>query len=192
VRSGDGFSGLSRLKITKAHGLNPAGTCYQTLYGFGGRGFSIFTEDGRLVSSSGEDFERITAAAIPSSFNSDHATSAFDNRSDDKGPEPEGISLGKVAGRTYAFIGLERIGGVMVYDVTDPARPSFVTWTNNRDFSASASTDLAKAGDLGPEGVEFISGDDSPTGHPLVVVGNEVSGTTTLFDVTRARPGARQ
>ena len=80
----------------------------------------------------------------------------------------------------------------MVYDLTDPARPQFVTYTNNRDFSVAVDEDdfsiddLADAGDLGPESVSFISGDDSPTGRPLVAVGNEVSGTTTLLDVSRA------
>ena len=192
VRTGAGFAGLARLKITKADGLNAAGTCYETLHGFGGRGISVFTTDGRLVSSSGDEFERLTAAAVPAFFNSDHGSSSFDNRSDDKGPEPEGVAIGKVAGRTYAFIGLERIGGVMVYDVSDPARPAFVTYTNNRDFSVSGSTDLARAGDLGPEGMAFIPADESPTGRPLVAVGNEVSGTTTLLDVSKAlRAGKR-
>ena len=186
VKAGDGFVGLSRLKITKANGLNAAGTCYETLYGFGGRGFSIFTAEGALVSSSGDQLERITDAAVPGFFNSDHGTSSFDNRSDDKGPEPEGVSIGKVSGRTYAFIGLERVGGVMVYDITDPARPQFVTYTNNRNVAASGNSDLANAGDLGPEGVAFIAGDESPTGRPLVAVGNEVSGSTTLFEVTKA------
>ncbi|CAM3853488.1 choice-of-anchor I family protein [Nocardioides zeicaulis] len=188
VKAGDGFAGLSRLKITRADGLDPTGTCYETLYGFGGRGISVFTSDGRLVADTGDEIERMTAAAVPGSFNSDHATSSFDNRSDDKGPEPEGVTLGKVAGRTYAFVGLERVGGVVVYDVTEPARPRFVTWTDNRDFSVSGTTDLARAGDLGPEGLAFIAADDSPNGDPLVAVGNEVSGTTTLFDVERLRP----
>ena len=191
VKAGNGFAGLSRLKITTADGLNDAGTCYETLHGFGGRSLSIFTADGRLVSSSGADLERMTAAAVPASFNSDHGDSAFDNRSDDKGPEPEGLTVGKVAGRTYAFLGLERVGGVVAFDITDPQSPRLVTWTNNRDFSVSGSSDLARAGDLGPEGLAFIAGDESPTGRPLVAVGNEVSGTTTLFDVARTGKGAR-
>ena len=192
VKAGAGFSGLSRLKITRANGLNAAGTCYETLYGFGGRDMSVFTADGQLVSTTGDELERITSAAVPAFFNSDHGSSSFDNRSDDKGPEPEGVALGKVRGRTYAFVGLERVGGVVAYDVTEPARPRFVTWTDNRSFSASGSSDLANAGDLGPEGLAFISGDESPTGRPLVAVGNEVSGTTTVFDVARvARPDQR-
>ena len=90
-----------------------------------------------------------------------------------------------MGGRTYAFVGLERVGGVVAYDVTDPTRPTFVTWTNNRNFAVNGSSDLAGAGDLGPEGLTFISGEDSPTGRPLVAVGNEVSGSTTLLDVAR-------
>ena len=35
-----------------------------------------------------------------------------------KGPEPENVTVGTVNGRTYAFVGLERIGGVMVYAKT--------------------------------------------------------------------------
>lgn len=186
VKNGAGFTGLSRLKITKADGLDATGACYETLYGFGGRGISVFTTDGQLVSTTDDQLERITSAAVPAFFNTDHGTSAFDNRSDDKGPEPEGLTIGKIHGRTYAFIGLERVGGVMVYDLTQPTVPTFVTYTNNRDFSVSGSTDLAAAGDLGPEGLTFIDRDDSPSGRPLVAVGNEVSGTTTLFDITKA------
>ena len=185
VKAGAGFSGLARLKVTTADGLNAAGTCYETLHGFGGRDISVFTTDGRLVSTTGAELERITAATVPAFFGSDHGTSSFDNRSDDKGPEPEGLTLGKVGGRTYAFVGLERVGGVVAYDVSEPARPRFVTYANNRDFTVSGSTGLANAGDLGPEGLTFISGEESPTGRPLVAVGNEVSGSTTLFDVTR-------
>ena len=185
VKADPGFSSLSRLKITKADGLDASGTCYETLYGFGGRDISVFTTDGKLVSSTGDELERITAGAVPSFFNSDHGSSSFDNRSDDKGPEPEGVTLGKVGGRTYAFLGLERVGGVVAYDVTDPTSPRFVTYTNDRNFAVNGSSDLANAGDLGPEGLTFISGDESPTGRPLVAVGNEVSGSTTLLDVAR-------
>ncbi|MCF6377903.1 choice-of-anchor I family protein [Nocardioides KLBMP 9356] len=191
VGAGAGFSGLSRLKITKANGLNAAGTCYETLYGFGGRSISVFTTDGRLVSSSGDELERLTLAAVPAFFNSDHGTSAFDNRSDDKGPEPEGVTIGKVGGRTYVFVGLERIGGVVAYDVSDPAKPQLVTYANNRNFAVSGSSDLAAAGDLGPEGLTFVAEDDSPTGRPLVVVGNEVSGTTSVFDVAKIQKNKR-
>lgn len=168
---------LGRLKITLAQGLSADGSCYETLYAFGGRGFSIFDPKGNLVFESGAEFEQIVAQAVPEYFNSDHEEASFDNRSDDKGPEPEGLVIGEVDGRTYAFIGLERVGGVMVYDITNPRDANFVTYVNNRDFATNT-------GDLGPEGLDFVSAADSPTGKPLVVVGNEVSGSTTAFEIT--------
>ena len=180
---------LGRLKITSAGGLSPAGDCYRQLHAFGGRGFSVWTTSGRLVSSSGSTFEQVTEKALPDFFNSDHGASVFDDRSDDKGPEPEGVTVGEVRGTPYAFVTLERVGGVMVYDVSSPAKPRFVTYLNNRDFAfsggdlADAGADITPAGDLGPEGLEFIPAASSPTGQPLLAVANEVSGSTTLYAV---------
>ncbi|MEE4185934.1 MAG: alkaline phosphatase, partial [Gammaproteobacteria bacterium] len=119
----------------------------------------------------------------PDDFNSTNdENDSFDNRSDDKGPEPEGLVIGRYFGRTYAFIGLERIGGIMVYDITRPTAPEFVTYTNNRDFSVADATS-PEAGDLGPEGLEFVPWFRSPTWRPLLIVGNEISGTTTVYQL---------
>jgi 2',3'-cyclic-nucleotide 2'-phosphodiesterase/3'-nucleotidase/5'-nucleotidase len=172
---------LGRLKATTANGDTDGDGDYDRIYTFGARSFSIWTITGTLVYDSGDDFERITAAIYPAYFNND-ATGGFDSRSDDKGPEPEAVTTGVVNGRTYAFIGLERIGGIMVYDVTDPLRPAFVQYVNNRDFTAAPQS--AAAGDLGPEGIIFIPAAQSPNGKPLLVVANEVSGTTTVYEVT--------
>ncbi|MBD2104712.1 phytase [Leptolyngbya sp. FACHB-261] len=173
---------LGRLNVTTANGDTDGDGDFDQLYAFGGRSFSIRTAEGQLVFDSGDDFERITAALLPNEFNSDNAENgSLDSRSDNKGPEPEGVTTGVIDGRTYAFIGLERIGGVMVYDVTDPYSASFVQYINNRDFSGDAET--GTAGDLGPEGLAFISANDSPNGKPLLAVGNEVSGTTTLYEI---------
>ncbi|MFN3333100.1 MAG: choice-of-anchor I domain-containing protein, partial [Caldilinea sp.] len=128
---------------------------------------------------SGDAIERITAELLPEGFNSSGENDTFDGRSDDKGPEPEALALGEIDGRTYAFLGLERIGGVMVWDITDPRAPRFVTYANNRDFTVA--TELA--GDLAPEGIVFVAAEDSPTGRPMLIVANEFSGTTTLWDI---------
>lgn len=185
--------GAGRLKVTTAFGLNDERTCYDEVYAYGGRNFSIFTADGDLVFDSGADFEKITAEVHPQFFNSNHSESNFEGRSDDKGPEPEGLALGQIGDRTYAFIGFERVGGVIVYDVTNPAQSRYVTYINNRDFGismedyekdpAAIAANLPKAGDLGPEGLKFIPAAASPNGENLLVVGNEVSGTTTIFQV---------
>ncbi len=180
-----GDADLGRLKVTTADGLNADGTCYEELYAMGARSFSIWNTDGELVFDSGEALERVTHQAAPEFFNSNHSESNLEGRSDDKGPEPESVVIGQVGERTYAFVGLERVGGIAVFDVTDPASSEFVTYVNNRDFSESVEDggDLAKAGDLGPEGLAFISAEDSPSGEPMLAVGNEVSGTTTLFAI---------
>ncbi|MFL1427637.1 MULTISPECIES: choice-of-anchor I family protein [unclassified Nocardiopsis] len=173
---------LGRLTVSAATGLREGADCHDELYAFGGRSFSIFSTDGDLVFDSGSEFERILAEENPEFFNSNHTENSFDTRSDDKGPEPEGITLGEVGGRVYAFIGLERVGGIMIYDVTDPAGAAFVDYVNHRDFSAEVGTPGAL--DLGPEGLKFIPAGDSPIpGTPLLAVANEVSGTTTLFRV---------
>ncbi len=90
-------------------------------------------------------------------------------------------------GQTYAFIGLERVGGIVVYNVSNPTAPEFVQYLNNRDFSGDA--EAGTAGDLGPEGLVFISAEDSPTGRPALVVGNEVSGSTTFYDFGKTTVG---
>lgn len=178
-------SALGRLRVTNTLGdLNDDGQ-YEELYAFGGRSFSIFqvTATGlELVFDSGDDFEQITAELIPDYFNSDNSENdSFDSRSDDKGPEPEGLVLGTVGDRTFAFIGLERVGGIMTYDITNPFNPLFVKYITNRDFTGDA--EAGTAGDLGPEGLIFIPGSDSPIANPLLAVANEISGTTTLFEV---------
>lgn len=152
---------------------------YDRLHNYGARSFTIWDAFGNLVWDSNEFFEMKTAEVLPDFFNSSDGNDSFDSRSDDKGPEPEGVITGEVAGTTYAFIGLERIGGIMVFDLTDPTVPLFVQYINNRDFHAGDEF----AGDIAPEGLVFISADDSPNGVPLLVVSNEVSGTVTVYGI---------
>jgi hypothetical protein len=176
-------SALGRLNVTTASGDLDGDGDFDEIHVFGARSFSIWTTRGELVWDSGEQLEQFFAepangyAAI---FNASNSDIGRDSRSDNKGPEPEGMAVGRVAGRSFAFIGLERIGGVMAYDVTDPYAPAFAAYANTRSL-----TELK--GDLGPEGVEFVSEDDSPNGKPLVLVGNEVSRTVSVFQVNAAK-----
>jgi PKD repeat protein len=179
---------LGSKNVTTTLGDTDGDGLYEEIYVFGGRSFSIFTTDGDLVFDSGSDFEEITAERFPENFNNDNAESDPDGRSDNKGPEPEGLALGRIGSRYYAFIGLERVGGVMVYDITDPESPVFVQYINERDFSVDIGAEIVEgdapanaAGDLGPEGLAFASADASPIDDPLVFVGHEISGTTTVF-----------
>jgi hypothetical protein len=169
---------LGRHTVTTTLGNDDADAEYERLFTLGGRSFSIWSSSGERLYDSGSEFERITAFADPAHFNASNDNGNFDDRSDNKGPEPEGVAVGEIDGRTYAFIGLERVGGIMMYDVTDPAAPFFVDYENNRDFGAGT-------GDAGPEGVHFIPAHESPNGQPIVAVANEISGTVTLYAVKK-------
>lgn len=188
VMTNMGVSGCSTDSISVT-GQPGADCVYDALYTYGARSFSIWNaETGNLVYDSGSDFERITAQRLNWDFNATNDENGGDNRSDDKGPEPEAIEIAHLAGATYAFIGLERVGGIMVYNISNPESPSFVQYINTRNFDADIEAlvdagDFSAAGDLGPESILFISAEDSPTGEPLLVVGNEVSGTTAIFNI---------
>lgn len=173
---------LGRLKTTTSMGDTDGDGDHDVIYSYGARSFSIWTTAGEQVFDSGDQFERITASRLGRDFNSTNdENNKGDNRSDDKGPEPEALTVGEINGKTIAFIGLERVGGVMAYDVTDPANAEFLGYHNNRDFSGNA--EAGKAGDLGPEGMAFISAAQSPNGKDLLAVANEVSGTTSIFEI---------
>ncbi|PAV25721.1 alkaline phosphatase [Tamilnaduibacter salinus] len=157
---------------------------------FGARSFSIWGSQGQLVADSGNELEVITAQQLGENFNNDNDENDGDSRSDAKGPEPEAVTTAQIDGQTYAFIGLERVGGIMVYNVSNPAAPEHVQYINNRDFDANIEDDIDDgsqpafaAGDLGPESVLFVPASESPSDQPLLVVGNEVSGTTTIYAV---------
>ena len=171
-------SNLGRLRITStpnggSTGKNAAGLCTE-LYSFGARSFSIWSSEIVRVFDSGDDLEQRTKSLSNVLFNASHDNNTLDSRSPSKGPEPEGVVVATFGAKTFAFIGLERVGGVMVYDVSTPTAPTYVTYLNTR----SGAT-----GDLGPEGLAFISAKQSPNGKPLLIVGNEVSGTTAIFQI---------
>ena len=169
---------LGRLTVSKASGDTDGDGDYDRIEAFGTRSVTIWTTSGEVVWDSGDMIERATAAAYPLNFNASNTNSALDDRSDNKGPEPEGVTIGVIGSRTYAFVGLERIGGFIAFDITDPTSPTLVQYANSRDFSASAE---APTNDSGPEVIEFVSADDSPSGVPLVIVNNEISHTVSIW-----------
>lgn len=147
-------------------------------YLFGGRSFSIIDASTMtMVSDSNGEFEEITAKLLPEYFNCSNDDISFEDRSGKKGPEPEDIKTMIIDGRVMAFIGLERIGGVMMYDVSDPTNPTYVDYLNLRDFSDDIS------GSVSPEGLCTVSAKDSPTNKPMLIIANEVSGDVNVVEV---------
>lgn len=196
-----GKNHLGRLKITTALGDEENDGEYEALYAYGARSFSIWDQNINLVFDSGDDFGKISAAILGSNFNAAHTENKGDNRSDDKGGEPEAVDIGEINNRTYAFIAQERAGDLFIYDITNPFNTVFVTHYNNRDFNVDYELDddldnpcdidegmdcsnINLAGDLGPESIKFVAAQDSPNNNPLLIIGNEVSGTVTVYQIT--------
>lgn len=163
---------LGRLSVSLIDGDANQDGLYEGLFTCGARSFSIWTTRGEQVFDSGDQFEQITANKTAAFFNAESGDPGlFDTRSDDKGPEPEGITLGSLNGKTYAFIGLERSGGgVMVFDVSSPSEPTFVEYARVDDG-------------VGPEGLLFIPAENSPIDIPLLVVTNAVSKTVSVYAI---------
>jgi 2',3'-cyclic-nucleotide 2'-phosphodiesterase / 3'-nucleotidase / 5'-nucleotidase len=183
---------LGRLNVTTASGDTDGDGDFDRIDVLGGRSLSIRDTQGRLVWDSGEMFERLSAQhdGTLTVFNTTNTANSRDNRSDDKGVEPESVVVGHVHGRPYAFVGLERDGGIVVLDLSDPTAPAFVTYVTNRKLPRNPTTgaflpcnDTNDCGDLGPEGLTFVPAERSHTGTALLIVSNEVSSTTTIWKI---------
>ena len=172
---------LGRLSALKYSGDNDGDGDYDELHVMGGRSFSIWNpQTGALVYDSKDLIEQITSnhPTFSSIFNASNSTGtpASKNRSDDKGPEPEGVAVTIINGSTYAFVSLERIGGVMIFNVDVPTSPVFVGYANNRSTTLSGP-------DLGAEGIIIIPASESPNGKTLVILANEVSSTLSIYQI---------
>ena len=168
---------MGRFRVSNLSGNTDADTDFEVISSVGSRSFSIFNATTKqIVFDSGDDFEKYTAANLPTLFNADHSDNISKGRSRAKGPEPEGVAVAQIGTQTFAFISLERVGGVMVYNITNPNNVTFVDYKNSRSTSAWA-------GDNGPEGITYIKPENSSNGKAYVLVANEISGTITIFEV---------
>ncbi|WP_459129276.1 choice-of-anchor I family protein [Guggenheimella bovis] len=158
---------LGRLKVTTAQGEKDGK--YETLYGFGGRSFSVLDSNANMIYDSGNDFASIPMDAMPNYFNCEGTPESFDSRSDDKGVEPEGVASGYIDGVPYAFVGTERLGAIFVYDLSNPQKPAFV-----RVIEPTSK-------DISPEGIRFVPAEESKTGKATLYVAHEISGTVAVY-----------
>ena len=171
---------IGRLKVTTVKGDNNNDGQYESLYAYGARSFTIWDSNGLVVFDSGDDIGRITASVHGEAFNNNEDENKGDTRSDDKGAEPEALTIGTIGERTFAFIGLERMGGIMIYDITNPYDVQFEDYFYNRGLISGAEI----TGDLAPEGMTFIPREQSATGEPLLIIGNEISGSIAVWEVS--------
>ena len=141
---------------------------------FGGRSVSIFdAQTGTRIWNSGNALEKFLAEHHPGLFNWNSKKGKIkpDSRSDDLGPEPENVTVGKTKSGLYAFVAVERSSGIAVFDLKNPKKPQIL------DYFTSST-------DRGPEGVLFIPAENSPEkGVPFLVVGYEYSTTLSIYRV---------
>lgn len=163
-------SQLGRLQVSGIDGDIDGDGDYDQLFAYGSRSFTLYDGEGNEVFDSGDQFERILAEIRPDRFN--HDAGELEGRSDNKGPEPEAIALGAIGDDTYAFIGLERDNGIMVYNISKPAQSEFIGYI-----------DAEAWGHVSPEVIKFIPASESATGKPQLAVAFEVSGTAALIDL---------
>jgi len=172
---------LGRLNITKASGDTDNDGDIDVIHTFSTRSFAIWNgETGALVFDSKDLLEQITAThpACAGFFNASNVSGAAvsKNRSDDKGPEVEGVATAVINGNNYLFASMERVGGVMIFNVDNPAAPVFVGYYNNRTLAANGP-------DRGAEGIIIIKKEDSPTNKDIVILANEISSTLSVFEI---------
>ena len=171
---------IGRLKVTTVKGdINNDGQ-YESLYAYGARSFTIWDSNGLVVFDSGDQIARVTASVHGNAFNNNEDENKGDTRSDDKGAEPEALTLGKVGDRLFAFVGLERMGAIMVFDITNPYDVKFQDYFYNRGLEPRADI----TGDLAPEGMTFVPAAQSATNEALLIVGNEISGSIAVWEIT--------
>ena len=170
---------LGRLKVSTVLGDTDNDGVFENLYTFGARSFTIWDANGLVVFDSGDSVDRITASIHGDAFNNDEDENKGDTRSDAKGAEPEALALGQVGDRMLAFVGLERMAGIMVFDITNPYNTTFVDYFINRGLVEGADV----TGDLAPEGMKFVPAEDSSTGEALLIVGNEISGSVAVWQI---------
>lgn len=151
---------LGRLQSTTANGDTDGDGDIDQIYNYGGRSFTIFDSAGNQVYDSGALVETLVGEFFPTRY--------AENRSDDKGPEPEAVTTGVIGDKTYVFLGNERTSETMVFDVSTPTAPVF-------------GGILARSGDVSPEGLDFVASSESASGNNELVVANEVSNTTTVY-----------
>ncbi|MEY3576597.1 MAG: hypothetical protein RL394_179 [Bacteroidota bacterium] len=152
---------LGRLNITTTLGDKDGDGDFDALYSFGARSFSVWNaaNGAQVWDSKNELDSKCKDLGLYD-----------DGRSDDKGAEPEAISIGRVGSKMVAFVGMERADAVAVYDISDPTKPTFIK--------------AFKTGDA-PEGLLFIPASKSPIGQSLVVVSSENDGLVKIYKANK-------
>jgi hypothetical protein len=179
-------AGLTRLKLLKNAGDTNGDSLIDQPTMMGTRSFTIWNAaTGNRTYDSGNMIETYVANHNPFTFNmNDGSLSKWDERSDDKGPEPEALAYGSVAGRDYVFVGNERENGIIAFDITNTANVTVAGYFNT--ISNNQTKDSGRY--ISPESITFVPADQNPTRKNLLIVGYEGTGTNGSLAVFEFRP----
>lgn len=165
-------AGLARLKVCAFTGDADGDGVIETLTALGARSVSVYDADRMsLLGDTGDQLERAILAAAPEWFNADSSAGApARGRSDDRGPEPEGIAIGVVNGVRIAFVSIERPGGIAMVSLSSAASPRVM----HVEMTAAR-------GDFAAEGLLFLGSEESPSGEPMLLAAFEGSGGVRAY-----------
>lgn len=168
------YEGIAGLRVCAHSGVTGAAGVLDRPVMLGTRSLSVWDgETLERIGDTGSAFEEWVGAHWPEWFNRSFGeTSAVDARSEQRGPEPEGVTIGVIGDAVYAFVSLERPGAVAIVDVTSPREPRVVAMEMG-----------AAVGLEGPEGMAFVPARVSPTNEPLLLVAYEATGHLAVYRV---------
>ncbi len=179
---------LGRAKVNPTIGDSNGDGDIDTIHLRGSNSMTMY-RNGVVIWDSGELLDQIQTKAFgvaningSHSLSSDKSTMNYvgQDRSDDKGAEPEGVAIGMVGDRRVAILGLERMTALAIFDITDPGNPVFQEWLQMLPTKATPAKDVKH---WSPEGIVFVPADKSPSGKALIITSYELSGSLSIHQI---------
>ena len=183
-----GSAALGRAKVNPTIGDRDGDGDIDTIHLRGSNSMTMY-RNGLAIWDSADLLDQIQTAAFgvaningSHSLSSDKATMNYvgQDRSDDKGSEPEGVAVGMVGDRRIAVLGLERMSALAVFDITKPRVPVFIEWLQMLPAKATPAKDVKY---WSPEGIVFVPADKSPSGKALIITSYELSGSLSIHQI---------
>ena len=183
-----GSAALGRAKVNPTIGDKDGDGDIDTIHLRGSNSMTMY-RNGIAIWDSAQLLDQIQTQAFgvaningSHSLSSDKSTMNYvgQDRSDDKGSEPEGVAVGMVGDRRIAILGLERMTALAIFDITDPGNPIFQEWLQMLPTKATPAKDVKH---WSPEGIVFVPASKSPSGKALIIASYELSGSISIHQV---------
>jgi hypothetical protein len=183
-----GNAELGRAKVNPTMGDKDGDGDIDTIHLRGSNSMTMY-RNGVVIWDSGDLLDQIQIKAFgvaningSHSLSSDKSTMNYvgQDRSDDKGAEPEGVAVGVVGDRRIAILGLERMSALAIFDITQPRNPVFQEWLQMLPTKATPAKDVKY---WSPEGIVFVPANKSPSGKALIITSYELSGSLSIHQI---------